>query len=257
MKKPVLALLALAAIAAGIVSCKKNSKDDSSSQPTVISATGDITASINSFKNLLGNPLNTTPGQASGRREINWDGVPVQFQSQSIPKDFFNPTDAGATPSLQRGFVYEPGTGDFRVSSNGFGNIESTLSTQLTSFSGDKVFANINENEWNALFRAAGTTQAASIKGFGAVFVDVDIPQSSYLEFFHDDKSLGKFFVPVHDATSNFSFLGVHFNEQVVTSVRIGHGNGKLVTAEKDISNGGTHDIVVLDDFLYDEPKAR
>jgi len=258
MKKTILFAI-LAAAGAGIVSCKKDKQQETQAQPTVITATGDINASINSFRDLLGNPLNTTPGQQSGRREINWDGVPAQFQAQSIPQDFFNPTNAGATASLQRGFVYDPnpGDGDFRVSTSGFGNIEPTLSSQLTSFSGDKVFANINENEWNALFRVAGSTQAGAIKGFGAVFIDVDLAQNSYLEFFSGSKSLGKFFVPVHDANSNFSFLGVAFPEKVVTSVRIGHGNGKLATAGKDISNGGTKDIVALDDFLYDEPKAQ
>jgi hypothetical protein len=257
MNKTVL-LTILAAATAGIVSCKKDKQEETPLQPVVITATGDINASINSFRDLLGNPLNSTPGQVSGRREINWDGVPVQFQTQSMPQDFFNPTAAGSTAAQQRGFVYEPtpGDGDFRVSTTGFGNIEPTLSTQLTSFSGDKVFANINENEWNALFKVAGTTTAGSIKAFGAVFIDVDVAQNSYLEFFNGSKSLGKFFVPVHDANSNFSFLGVSFPDKIVTSVRIGHGNAKLVTGGKDISNGGTKDIVALDDFLYDEPKS-
>jgi hypothetical protein len=259
MKKSPILLFVLPAVVMAIVACQKDSTTTPPpvpQAPVVISATGDITTSMNNFRNLLGNPLNTTPGQSTGRRELNWDAVPAQFQTQSMPKDFFNPTGATATQSLQRGFLYET-NGDFRVSNNGFGNIESTLSAQLQPFSGDKVFANVNETVWDTQFRVAGTTQTATIKGFGAVFLDVDVAQNSFLEFFNGTTSLGKFYAPVHDVTNGFSFLGVYFKDQVVTNVKIGHGNAPLSSAEKDITNGGAHDIVALDDFLYDEPKAK
>lgn len=240
-------------------SCKKDHDDAGSNnnpQPTVLTATGDINARLNEFRNILGSQLNNTPGQTTGRREINWDGVPAQFTQQSIPKDFFNLTSAGAAPSQQRGFAYDT-DGDFRVSTNGFGNIEPTLSAQLVAFSGDKLFANTTSFAWDTQFRVAGTTQPAAIKGFGAVFIDVDLAQQSSLEFFNGDKSLGKFFAPVHDASSAFSFLGVYFPEGTVTKVRITHGNSVISQGDKDITSGGTKDVVALDDFLYDEPKAQ
>ncbi|MEP6947800.1 MAG: hypothetical protein ABI863_00935 [Ginsengibacter sp.] len=37
--------------------------------------------------------------------------------------------------------------------------------------------------------------------------------------------------------------------------VKITAGNGLLATGVKDITDGGTKDLVVMDDFIYDEPK--
>lgn len=77
------------------------------------------------------------------------------------------------------------------------------------------------------------------------------------LEYFSGDSSLGKFFVSPHDQKTNLSFLGVYFNNAVVTKVRITHGNGIIIPGQKDISNCGTADIVAMDDFLYSEPVAK
>src|SRR3954471_13236174 len=68
-------------------------------QPVVASASGDITAAVNDFRTLLG-PANTVAGeQATGRREINWDGAGTNpFDNRNdFPPDFFNTTvKAGA-----------------------------------------------------------------------------------------------------------------------------------------------------------------
>jgi hypothetical protein len=234
-------------------SCKK---EEALSDKVVVIATGDITARLNEFRTLLGEPLNTQTGQTSGRREIDWDAVPAKFETENLPKDFFNPTEAGVPLSRQRGFVYS-GDGDFRVSSNGFTNEDPDFAIQMKAFSGSTVFANISSFAWQPEFLVAGTNEKATVKGFGAVFSDVDIENNSSLEFFNGTKSLGKFFVPPHDANSAFSFLGVYFKNDFITHVNITHGSATIVSNEKDITNGGTKDIVVLDNFLYDEPVKR
>jgi hypothetical protein len=82
----------------------------------------------------------------------------------------------------------------------------------------------------------------------------VDEPNSASLEFFEGEKSLGKYFVPPHDNSSNFSFLAVHFsNGERITKILVTH-DGFLAEGKKDISDGGTEDLVVLDDFIYSEP---
>jgi len=241
------------AVIAMISGCEK---DDSDKAPeaTIISSSGDINANVNEFRSLLGNVLNTTPGQTSGRREINWDGVPDMYSSQKIPVDFFNPVAPGSPAALQRGLLYAPDV-EARISSNNFTDLEITNSSEFSSFSGSKTFSAVNSNLWNVEFRVAGETTVASIKGFGAVFSDVDDPNSTSIEFFSGTRSLGIYKVPVRSSGS-LSFLGVYFPNEKVTGVRISQGNGVVATGVKDISVGGTKDLVIMDDFLYDEPKA-
>lgn len=159
-----------------ISSCKKD--EDISLKPQIVSGAGNITAHVNQFRNLLGEPLNAVPGSTSGRREINWDGVPDEYMSASIPKTFFNATHTGDPDSRKRGFAYAS-DGDFRISNAGFSTIEPTLAEQLSAFSGTKIFANISSDVWDALFQVAGEDKSAAVNGFGAVFVDVDIANVS------------------------------------------------------------------------------
>ena len=236
-----------------MLSCEKDGENVKPQDAIVISATGDITQKVNEFRQLVGEPLNTSVGQSSGRREINWDGVPDQFSSTSLPQSFFNPTEAAAPEALKRGFVYGS-TGDFRISNNSFSDLEPSNANQFQSFSGAKVFANESAVLWDTKFELAGQSTPASVKAFGVVFSDVDLANNSFLEFFDGDKSLGKYFATPHDDKTSFSFLGVYFKNEKVTRVSIGHGNGLLKPGEKDITNGGTSDLVVLDDFIYSEP---
>ena len=233
--------------------CDKNSSTRSE-DVTVIQATGDIQDDVIAFKNSLG-PLNTTPNATGGHREINWDAVPDSLLDKPLPEDFFNPTSSNVSAALQRGITYSPGT--FMVSSNSFESINNEASSEFSSFSGNNAFANTAVARWDVKFQKAGTTQAASVQAFGLVFSDVDEDNSTSIEFFNGDKSLGKFFVPPHDISSNFSFLGVHFkNSERITKVTV-TPDGFLEEGTKDISQGGLRDLVVLDDFIYSEPVAQ
>ena len=234
-------------------SCEKENE----SAFIVVSATGDITARVEEFRQLLGAQLNTAPGAVGGRREINWDGVPEQLLGTPLPSDFFNPVGAAAPASRQRGLVYSAAAGTFEVSKTNFNEVNAAASSEFAPFSGQQTFSNISANLWDVGFEVAGQSIAASVKGFGIVFSDVDIANNSYLEFYSGDKSLGRFFVPAHDNKSGFSFLGVYFKKDKVTRIRVSHGNGILNTGAKDISHGGLKDLVIMDDFLYDEPIAQ
>ena len=220
----------------------------------VVAGSGDITGKLNEFRNLLGTTLNTTTGHTDGRREINWDGVPDLFATQKLPFDFFNPVIDGSPEGLQRGFLYSTET-DARVSSTAFTNLEPANGTEFFSFSGGKTFSAVSSNLWNVEFEVAGQRVAASVNGFGAVFSDVDDASSTTIEYFAGTRSLGVFSVPVH-TTGSHSFLGVYFPNEKVTRVSIRQGSAVIATAVKDISVGGTKDLVIMDDFLYDEPIA-
>ena len=224
----------------------------------VIAATGDIRSKVEEFRKLLGSQLNTTPGSTSGHREINWDGVPTELLNTPLPADFFNQVGPNASPAQQRGLLYTAdGGGEFEVSRTNFSEVNPEAAPQFKAFSGEQTFSNLNGNLWDVGFQVAGKTIPASIKGFGIVFSDVDLPNDSWLEFYDGNTNLGRFFVPAHDGTSTFSFLGVYFKDRKVTRVEVSHGNGALNSGQKDISNGGPKDLVILDDFLYDEPVSR
>ena len=229
---------------------------DTTESVVIITGTGDITAKLNEFRQVLGAKLNTQPGAVGGHREIDWDGVPDSLLGKPLPNDFFNPVGGDASQAArQRGLTYET-TGKFMVSNNNFLAVNSQASSQFASFSGTKSFANISSNLWQIDPKVPGQSTAATIRGMGIVFSDVDVDNSTSIEFFSDSKSLGKFFAPKHDGTSSFSFLGVYFKNEKVTHVRVAH-DGILQDAEKDITNGGSHDLVVLDNFLYDEPVQK
>jgi hypothetical protein len=176
---------------------------------------------------------------------------------QALPNDFFNPTEPGASIAQQRGLIYAAGAGEFQVSNTNFSDIDPASAGEFSTFSGTKAFANVSTNLWPIGFQVAGETTAAFSKGVGIVFSDVDLPNSTSLEFFEGEKSLGKFFVPPHTTTSSFSFLGVYFpgNERI-TKVQVKH-DGILSDGQKDVSAGGQHDLVIFDDFIYGEPQKQ
>jgi len=235
------------------ISCTKdeNAIDES---PTVISATGDINASLDQFRHLLGDQLNTTTGLVTGRREANWDGVPEQLLSKKLPADFLNPVGDQAAVSNKRGLIYST-AGNFQVSKNNFAEINPAATSQFSSFSGDKSFANVSGSLWDVEFQVAGKTEAAFVRGFGIVFSDVDLSNSTSMEVFSDQRSLGKYFVPAKQG-SNFSFLGVYFKNEKVTRITVAH-DGHLDQGQKDISDNGTADLVTMDNFLWNEPVKK
>lgn len=236
-----------------IYSCDKEN-NTLAIQPTITAAAGNIEDAVSAFKATLG-PLNTQPGATTSHREINWDGVPDSMLNKPLPNDFFNQTGSDALAANQRGLTYSTGT--FMASNNSFATVNSDASANFSAFSGNNTFANIAAAKWDVKFQQAGTQNSASVQSFGAVFSDVDEDSSTSMEFFEEDKSLGKFYVPPHTATSSFSFLGVSFpNDVHITKVTVTH-DGFLSEGTKDITDGGTRDLIVLDDFIYSEPLTR
>lgn len=220
---------------------------------TVVQSTGDVTATVAQFRTLLGEPRNggAVGPQSTGRREIGWDGVPAEFNNgdNRFPANFFN-------QNVKLGVVLTTeGTG-FRNDSLLFADIDPSFQGQFAAFSPNKVFTANNSNVLDVEFQLAGQPTRALVAAFGAVFVDVDLPGQTTLEFFDRNGTLlSKVTVPVRGATSALSFAGAQFASPVIARVRITLGNGAIGTGLKDITAGGLKDIVVLDDFLYAEPQ--
>jgi hypothetical protein len=93
--------------------------------------------------------------------------------------------------------------------------------------------------------------------GFGVVFSDVDEDGSTSVELLDvDGNQLAKLTAPVRSDRRGVSFVGMVFREPVIHRVRIVSGNAPISANEVDVTQGGRHDLVVMDDFLYGEPRA-
>jgi uncharacterized repeat protein (TIGR01451 family) len=221
-----------------------------------------IQAAVDAFRADLGNPLNgSVPGsQPSGRRDINWDGVPDGDAAPGrLPGDFFNKI-------APRGAVFSIGTGTgFQVSADAanpsatpvrFGNVNATYPTAFATFSAERLFAPLGTTTTVVDFRVAGSDTPAGVRGFGAVFTDVDVAGSSRIELLDANGDvLTSRDAPAAPGDGSLSFVGVSFDQAVVSRVRITSGNAAL--GPNDVTQGGASDIVALDDFIYGEPVAQ
>ena len=214
-----------------------------------------IQSTVDAYRADLGTlNANVAGSFGSGRREINWDGVPdASAAPNNLAANFFN-------VNSPRGVVFgTPGSG-FKVSANAsnpsgtpilFGNINASYLLEFQTFSPQRLFTAIGSNVTDVNFFVPGSNTAAFTNGFGAVFTDVDLANTTSLTFFDSaNVSLGTFFVPA-SANGGLSFLGVDFGSAVVSRVRIVSGNVALGPNED-----GVLDIVVMDDFLFGEPVA-
>ena len=222
----------------------------------VFKAAGNIDLAVKQFRDLLGD-LNSKPGANGGRREINWDGVPAMFTNNGLfPGDFFAASDPTLPDGRKRGLFYTtPGIG-FSVSNDDFEFINRTYKAQFEAFSPEKIFTPLGSNIVDNFFKVPGTDIAATTKGFGVVFSDVNNAASTSIEFYDGDRLLGSFKVPNigNNNPGGFSFVGVYFPDEKVSRVRIFSGNAPLTATQDDLSDGGGKDLVVMDDFIYSEP---
>jgi hypothetical protein len=224
----------------------------------VFSSAGNIAGEVNAFRAALGEPnnLNALGPLPAGRREINWDAGIVPFD---MPPDFFNTT-------VPRGAEFSTAKGsEFRVSNpiatdvtappggdNEFSSINPTYPDQFVTFSPFRLFTPFDTNVLDVNFFIPGSKTPATVSGFGAIFTDVDLPDSSKLDFFDiNNNLLLSQFVPT--APQGLSFLGATFDTNSLFRVRITSGNTPI--GPNDDPAKGV-DIVVMDDFLYGEPQA-
>ena len=223
-------------------------------------ATANIADDVIAFRNALGDPNNGNAAgpRPGGRREINWDGGTA---TNGTPPA--NPFLTFLNPPTTRGILLStpgiglqqslPGSG-----TNSLADINPTYATTFAAFSLNRVFTPVGSNITDATFFIPGTGTAipAVISGFGAVFSDVDAANATTMEFFNPfGSSLGIFDVPAAAGTATFSFLGVIFDNQDIARVRITTGNTALSNSATE-GVGSTVDVVVMDDFLYSEPRA-
>jgi hypothetical protein len=238
-----------------VAACSDNelTQPNPTSQPvvTVFTASGDVTAKVTEFRDLLGASNGGTAGeQAAGRREINWDGAGANpFNNRNdFPAAFFN-------TNVKSGAIFTTAGTGFRNDSTSFVDIDPSYAEQFKFFSANKIFAPIGSNILDQTFQVAGQPTPAVVQSFGIVFSDVDIADKTTIQLIaQDGSSLGTYAAPVRSDASGASFVGVVY-QTLIARVRITLGTGALGAGVKDVSSGGTVDLVVFDNVIYGEPK--
>jgi len=242
--------------------------------PMVFQASGptaeSIEGTVDEFRAALGEPNNlNAPGPlTSGRREINWDGGGSDATTPPVtPFDVFLITRGGQFTTLGIGLSQAPPSGGPQGGLETlFGNL--TYGETFRTFSAPRLFTPVGSNLTEARFfvPGSGTSFPANVRGFGAVFTDVDEPNgigprerrgnphgaSTLVEYFDQDGNLiFSSFVPASPGNGNFSFFGILFENAEIARVRITTGN-----AAPGPNDDEENDIVMMDDFIYGEPQA-
>jgi len=243
---------------AAVVACsdsdyESSGPDENAPEATVVTGAGDLTAKLDEFRGLIGEPNNggTEGEQPAGRREISWDGAGANpFNNRNdFPATFFN-------TNATFGAIFDTDGTGLRNDSTLFADVDASYSEQFNFFSPTRIFAPVGSPRLDVLFQVAGETAPASVTGFGAVFSDVDRAGSTKLEVWDaTGKSLGSYNAPVRADAGGFSFVGVKFDDPIIARVRITLGDAALAPGVYDISAGGQADLVVVDNLIYGEPR--
>jgi len=240
-----------------------------------------IQAAVDAFRNDLGvlNANGECVGPCApgvGRREINWDGVPDGSSDPNVfPNDFFNKDTTFAAGRI-RGALFTS-TGTFRMSadsdSDGDGNpgprailfndLAAGNGDDFAAFSAERIFGIVGSNQMDVTFNRPGTPGVpALVRGFGAVFTDVEVAGAVRLDFFdrndvllHSESAMPFPFVG-NDSGKSFSFVGVSFASPVVSRVHITNGGFDLALTPFPVNGETLDDAVAMDDFIYGEPLA-
>ena len=240
--------------AGGVVAAKDQGADKVRDDVTIVSASGDITPAVGRYRDLLGSlNLNVKGQQPGNRREINWDGVPAGFTNNDLfPGDFFNATSP-------RGALFTTDGSGFRISNTGYTELNPSYINEFNTFSPFKLFAVRGSTTVDIRFVVAGFDTAATVTGFGSVFEDVGREHSTTIEYFDVyGTRLLTVTVPRSSDANGLSFAGAVFAERIVARVRITSGDTPIDADVNDNVKGAgkKRDIVVMDDFIYGEPRS-
>jgi hypothetical protein len=228
-----------------------------------------IQSMVDAFRAKLGDPNNlNNPGPlAAGRREINWDGGGnVDVTTDPVtPFDVFLNTRGARFTTLGTGLSQAPPAGGPQNGLVGLFNNSTYGDNIFTVFSPLRLFTPVGSNITEGTFFIPGTNGAtpAKVKGFGAVFTDVDRQDASGQKHKgnHEARTLIEYFaangrllfrgvVPASPGDGSLSFFGIVFEEPLIARVRITTGNAAPGRNDND-----RRDIVMMDDFIYSEPQ--
>ncbi len=229
---------------------------------------GNALTAMQSFQNTIGGADNggTPAPQSGGFRSINWDDVALDGTDFGGLSTVINSGHTVAIPTnryQERGVSFGQ---TFAVSNDGLTDVNPTTANLFHSFSGSNVFSSLNNITVNINFVQASDHSTSKLPaetaGFGAIFLNVEVANTTSIEYFHGNQSLGKFFVPAGTAGQT-QFLGELFPSAVVTNVQIKLGTDAVFTfsgtaiTSPNTDAPPTTNLVAADDFVYSEPIAN
>jgi len=227
-------------------------KDDAQ----IVRATGDITDAVKQFRDLLGPLSPNLAGEQGdekngGRREVNWDGVgTVNTNNEAFPGDFFN-------TKSPRGILFSTPSGLFRISDQGYKDINPNYENEFNFFSPPRLFVARGSTITDVDFVVAGSNTPATVTGFGSVFADVGRAHSTRIEFYDvNGNRLLTIAAPRRSDSKGLSFAGAVFAKRIVARVRVISGDTPIGPDDNVHGAGKKHDVVAMDDFIYGEPRA-
>lgn len=257
-----------------VIACSSSQAIGQVTFSAVGAGAADIQATVDAFRSALGTVNANGPCVGPcvpgvGRREINWDGVPDASSSpNALPGDFFNQASGGRARGIQFSTL---GT-QFEVSADSdsdndgtpgpvatlFGNRNPDNAADFAAFSQERIFGIAGSNQMDVTFNVPGEPGSPSmVRGFGAVFTDVELAGSTKLDFYDSSNNLlhsgtvPAFAYTGNDSFKSFSFLGVIFDSPVVSRVHITNGGYDV---NLQLLPGAPDDSVAMDDFIYGEP---
>jgi hypothetical protein len=221
------------------------------------------------FETAIGGPNNggTPSPQNGGFRTINWDGVKLDGTDfgggANTTVINFNTTVGIPLNRFQTRGVFFGAV--YAVSGDGFKTVNPGVNGLFPPFSTPSTFAMFNDNGIDFKFiapSANNTTLAnASSRGFGAIFINVELPNTTSIQYFNGNTLLDTEYAPVGGKGLPV-FVGALFNNPVVTRVSLTLGTDVIFNFNGSSFSPGPnaddpamgHNLVVTDDWAYAEP---
>jgi hypothetical protein len=138
------------------------------------------------------------------------------------------------------------------VSNVDFADLRGNYAPNFPFFTPAVNFKYVEDDGQPNVFRLADLQTPGLIQAFGVIFTDVEKADTSGLVFKDQfDHEFGRFYVPA-GANGQQQFLGVIYSRPVIAEadVLMGEQGGEFGNVD-DITNGGTADVVVTDDFVF------
>jgi hypothetical protein len=204
-----------------------------------------VTAAIDAFRADLG----------ADRQEITWDDAPSGEAAPNNYMGFYASRGIGFTNNASGTFELSHASTDPGTIPARFGDIDASYTALFSTFSGERLFAGAGDNVTVTTFHIYPSFDPAVSRGFGAVFTDVDLAQTTKVEFFDKDLNLVLTeYVPPSPTAGNggLSFVGVSFPDgPPIGEVDVTAGNRALHAGDQE---DATHDVVAMDDLIYATP---